>query len=258
MNSPNQLAAFPSLANKAVFVTGGGSGIGASIVSAFCMQGAKVAFVDIAIAESEALCERVASEGWARPLFRACDIRDIAALRETMKSLAAEIGDFDVLVNNAASDDRHSIEDVTPEYFDERIAINQRPVFFACQNVFAGMRRKGGGAIINLGSIGWHVSTAGYPVYASTKAAINGLTRGLARDMGRHNIRINTVTPGWVMTERQVSLWLDAAGEEEIKRNQCLPGKLLPWHVARMVLFLASNDGAMCTAQEFVVDAGWS
>lgn len=258
MASNEQLGRYPSLKDKVVFVTGGGSGIGESIVSAFCEQGALVAFVDIAAEASSALCERIAAAGLRKPLFRACDIRDIPALQTAMRELAAELGDFDVLVNNAANDQRHQIEEVTLDYWNERIAINQRPAFFACQAVYPGMQKKGRGSIINIGSIGWQISNGGYPVYATSKSAVNGLTRGLARDMGKHHIRVNTVTPGWVMTERQIALWLDAAGEEDIKRNQCLPDKLMPDHIARMVLFLAADDSAMCTAQEFTVDAGWT
>ncbi|SDX39157.1 NAD(P)-dependent dehydrogenase, short-chain alcohol dehydrogenase family [Collimonas sp. OK242] len=253
-----QLARFPSLKDKNVFITGGGSGIGAAIVSAFAEQGARVAFVDIETEASAALCESLAAAGLVKPLFRHCDIRDIAALQATIQGLAQELGTFDVLVNNAANDQRHQLAEVTVDYWDDRIAINQRPMFFTCQAIAPGMQKKGGGSIINLSSISWHLSNGGYPVYTTAKAAVVGLTRGLARDLGPHNIRVNTVSPGWVMTERQIALWLDAAGEEDIKRNQCLPGKLQPWHLARMVLFLAADDSAMCTAQEFIVDAGWA
>lgn len=253
-----QLARFPSLKDKNVFITGGGSGIGAAIVSAFAEQGARVAFVDIEKEASEALCESLATAGLVKSLFRHCDIRDIAALQTTIQELAQELGTFDVLVNNAANDQRHQLAEVTVDYWDDRIAINQRPMFFTCQAIAPGMQKKGGGSIINLSSISWHLSNGGYPVYTTAKAAVVGLTRGLARDLGPHNIRVNTVSPGWVMTERQMALWLDAAGEEDIKRNQCLPGKLQPWHLARMVLFLAADDSAMCTAQEFIVDAGWA
>ena len=253
-----QLATYASLAGKRVFVTGGGSGIGASIVAAFAAQGAIVAFVDIAREASLALCAGLVDAGLPAPLFRHCDITDIAALQTAMAELADEIGDFNVLVNNAANDQRHQLEDVTLDYWNERIAINQRPMFFTCQSVLAGMKRQGGGAIINVSSISWHVKGAGYPAYATSKAAVVGLTRGLARDLGAHNIRVNTVTPGWVMTERQIELWVDATAEIEIKKNQCLPAKLMPEHIAAMILFLAADDGAMCTAQEFIVDAGWS
>ena len=171
---------------------------------------------------------------------------------------AAELGsDFAVLVNNVASDDRHTLESVTPEYYDERMAINERPAFFAIQAVVPGMRRLGAGSVINLGSTGWQGKGTGYPCYAIAKSSVNGLTRGLAKTLGQDRIRINTVSPGWVMTERQIKLWLDAEGEKELARNQCLPDKLRPHDIARMVLFLASDDAAMCTAQEFKVDAGW-
>ena len=252
------LARYNSLNGKRVFVTGGGSGIGEAIVSAFAEQGAKVAFVDIALDPSLALCERLAREGLEKPVFRQCDIRDIPALQDTIGTLAESLGDFDVLVNNAGNDQRHAPEEVTLDFWDNCVAINQRPMFFAAQAVVEGMKRRGGGAIINLGSISWHLGNGGYTVYTTTKAAVSGLTRGLARDLGPFNIRVNTVTPGWVMTERQVSLWLDEEGEKTIDRSQCLKRRLMPEDIARMVLFLASDDAAMCTAQEFIVDGGWA
>ena len=252
-----QLAKYGSLQGKRVFITGGGSGIGESLVAEFAAQGALVAFVDIAVEASEALCRRLAEAGLAAPLFRYCDITDIASLQAVMADLAGKLGDFDILVNNAANDQRHQAQDVTLEYWNERIAINQRPMFFTCQAVFEGMKRQGGGSIINVSSISWHMKSGGYPVYATTKAAVVGLTRGLARDFGAHNIRVNTVPPGWVMTQRQIDLWVDDAAEVEIKKSQCLPNKLMPQDIAAMVLFLASDDGAMCSSQEFIVDAGW-
>jgi len=252
-----QLAKYGSLQGKRVFITGGGSGIGESLVAEFAAQGALVAFVDIAVEASEALCRRLAEAGMTAPLFRHCDITDIASLQAVMAELAGKLGDFDILVNNAANDQRHQAQDVTLDYWNERIAINQRPMFFTCQAVFEGMKRRGGGSIINVSSISWHMKSGGYPVYATTKAAVVGLTRGLARDYGAHNIRVNTVTPGWVMTQRQVELWVDDAAEAEIKKSQCLPNKLMPQDIAAMVLFLAADDGAMCTSQEFIVDAGW-
>ncbi|WP_050478435.1 SDR family NAD(P)-dependent oxidoreductase [Herbaspirillum rhizosphaerae] len=258
MSATYQLASYPSLKGKRVFVTGGGTGIGAAIVSALAEQGAVVAFVDIARDASEALCKKIADAGFVAPSFRYCDLRDIASLQNTIKELAAQLGDFDVLVNNAANDERHKLEDVTQEYWDNRIAINQRPSFFAVQAIAPGMIKKKAGSIINFSSISWHTSSGGFPVYTTAKSSVLGLTRGLARDLGAHNIRVNTVTPGWVMTERQIELWLDEKGKEDIKRNQCLQGELLPWHLARMVLFLASDESVMCTAQEFIVDAGWA
>lgn len=251
------LSTFPSLKGRSVFVTGGGSGIGAAIVTAFAQQGARVAFIDVAKEASETLAQQLADAGHARPWWRTCDVRDVAALQSSVTDAAGELGDFSVLVNNVASDDRHSLESVTPAYYDERIAINERPAFFAIQSVVPGMQRLGAGSIINLGSTGWQGKGTGYPCYAIAKSSVNGLTRGLAKTLGRDRIRINTVSPGWVMTERQIKLWLNAEGEKELERNQCLPDKLLPHDIARMVLFLASDDAAMCTAQEFKVDAGW-
>jgi NAD(P)-dependent dehydrogenase (short-subunit alcohol dehydrogenase family) len=258
MSAEYELARYGSLQGKRVFVTGGGSGIGETIVSSFAEQGAKVAFVDIAQEASVALCEKIAAAGHEKPVFRYCDIRDISALQQVMRSLADDIGDFTVLVNNAGNDERHKPEEVTPEYWNDRIAINQRPMFFTCQAVIAGMKRRGGGSIINLGSIAWHISDGGYPVYTTAKAAVCGLTRGLARDLGPYNIRVNTVSPGWVMTERQLKLWVDEEAEKVIDDRQCLPGRLQPWHIARMVLFLASDDSVMSSAQEFIVDGGWA
>ena len=252
-----ELAKFGSLRGKRVFITGGGTGIGEALVTAFAEQGALVGFVDIAKDASEALVERIAAAGHPAPEFRHCDITDIPALQATIAALADKLGDFDVLVNNAANDQRHDAENVTLDYWNERIAINQRPMFFTAQSVLAGMKRKGGGSIINVSSISWHAKGAGYPVYATTKAAVIGLTRSLARDLGPHGIRVNTVTPGWVMTQRQIDLWVDDAAEAEIQRMQCLPAKLMPGHIASMILFLAADDSAMCTSQEFIVDAGW-
>lgn len=256
--STDQHSRYAGIAGRSVFVTGGGSGIGEAIVEAFARQGARVAFVDIAEAASAALADRLAAAGLPRPWWRRCDVRDIGALQGCIAEAAQALGDFSVLVNNVASDDRHTLESVTPAYWDERMAINERPAFFAVQAVVPGMQRLGGGSIVNLGSIGWQIKEGGYPCYAVAKSSVNGLTRGLARPLGAHGIRINTVTPGWVMTERQVRLWLNAQGEEDIRRNQCLPDKLLPDDIAAMVLFLASDGARMCTAQEFRVDGGWA
>jgi NAD(P)-dependent dehydrogenase (short-subunit alcohol dehydrogenase family) len=255
-----QIAAsvYPSLRDRAVFVTGGGSGIGAAIVSAFVAQGARVGFIDIAEGASRALADGLAADGHEAPWWRVCDVRDVEALQRAIADAAAELGDFAVLVNNVASDDRHTLESVTPAYYDERIAINERPALFAIQSVVPGMQRMGFGSIVNLGSTGWQGKGTGYVCYAVAKSSVNGLTRGLAKTLGEHRIRINTVSPGWVMTERQVQKWLTPAGEEDIARNQCLPDKLQGEDIAQMVLFLAADDGRMCTAQEFKVDAGWA
>lgn len=257
-HSVKKLATFPSLQGKRVFVTGGGTGIGAAMVTAFAEQGAQVAFVDMAEAESTQLVKTIASNGYLEPWFRACDVRDVAALKQTIEVAVAELGDFSTLVNNVARDDRHTLQSVTPAYWEERMAVNQRPAFFAIQAIVPSMQRLKGGSVINLGSTGWQTKGGTYPCYAIAKSSVNGLTRGLAESLGADRIRINTVSPGWVMTERQIKMWLNAEGEEAIKRNQCLPDKLQPSDIASMVLFLAADDGAMCTAQEFKVDAGWN
>ena len=256
--SSSALAQFPSLRGMRVFITGGGSGIGAAMVEAFAEQGAQVAFVDFEQAQSEALVQKVAAAGHPKPWFQLCDVRDVGALQAAISLAMVEVGDFATLVNNVARDDRHLLEAVTPEYWEERMAVNQRPAFFAIQSVVPGMKRLGGGSIINMGSTGWQTKGSEFPLYAIAKSSVNGLTRGLAGSLGPHRIRINTVSPGWVMTERQITLWLNAEGEAAIQRNQCLPDKLQAVDVARMVLFLASADATMCTAQEFKVDAGWN
>ena len=258
VRNPGLLATFPSLRGQRVFITGGGTGIGAAMVQAFAEQGAQVAFVDIAAAESQALCQSITAAGWVTPWWKACDVRDVPALQAAISQALAELGDFSTLVNNVARDDRHTLESVTLEYWEERMAVNQRPAFFAIQAFVPGMKRLGGGSIINLGSTGWQSKGSDFPCYSIAKSSVNGLTRGLADSLGADRIRVNTVSPGWIMTERQIKLWLNAEGEKSIARNQCLPDKMQPSDVARMVLFLASNDGAMCTAQEFKVDAGWN
>jgi len=249
---------FPSLRGKTVFITGGGSGIGASIVECFVDQGARVAFVDIDEAASLALCGSVRAEHGAAPHFTRCDITDIAAMQATIERVGRDLGEIGVLVNNAANDMRHDWKDVTPDYWDERMAINLRPMFFAIQSVAPQMKRLGGGSIVNFGSISWKTALGGMPGYTTAKAAVHGLTRGMARDLGQDGIRVNTVLPGWVMTERQKKLWLTEAGEKQLDQAQCLKGRLQPVDVARIVLFLASDDARMCSAQEFTVDGGWA
>ncbi len=249
-------ARYPSLQNRVVLVTGGGSGIGAAIVEAFCAQGARVAFLDIDEASAAALLERLRASG-AAPLFRRCDLADVAALRDTVAAIAREAGAIRVLVNNAARDDRHRIEDVTPELWDRIMAVNLRHQFFAAQAVAPGMAAAGGGSIINLGSISWMIGQGGMPGYVTAKAAITGLTRTLARDLGPQQIRVNSVLPGWVMTERQLKLWVTPEAETQIMERQCRKRKLMPRDIASMVLFLAADDSAMCTNQGYVVDGGW-
>jgi NAD(P)-dependent dehydrogenase (short-subunit alcohol dehydrogenase family) len=250
-------ASYPSLEDRVAFVTGGGSGIGASIVEHLCAQRARVAFVDIAREASEALVERIARRGDPAPSFLPCDLRDIAALRAAVGEARARLGPIRVLVNNAAHDERHSIEQVTPEYWDDRFAVNLRHQFFAAQAVTSDMAAAGGGSIVNLGSTSWLVGQGGMPAYLSAKAAVTGLTRALARDLGPMNIRVNCVVPGWIMTERQVTLWLTPEGEHELLRRQCLKRKLIPEDVARVVLFFAADDSSACTSQSYIVDGGW-
>ncbi|ODS55406.1 MAG: 3-oxoacyl-ACP reductase [Acidobacteria bacterium SCN 69-37] len=248
-------AIYPSLKNTPVIVTGGASGIGAEIVRAFADQGARVGFVDFDTARGEALAADLTSAG-ARVRFEPCDLRDLAALTRAFSTLATAHGPARVLVNNAARDDRHDWRDVTPEYYDERIATNLRHMFFAIQAVAPGMIAAGGGSIINLGSDSWWRAGGGFPVYTTSKAAVHGLTRGMARDLGPHRIRVNTLVPGWTMTERQKALWVTPEGLARQLDAQCLPDPIEPVYVARMALFLASDDAAMCTANNYMVEAG--
>jgi D-xylose 1-dehydrogenase len=252
----DNFARYPSLDQRVVLVTGGASGIGASIVEAFWQQGARVAFLDRDEAAAVKLLAQLGS-GDGAPLFLGCDLTDIAALRAAIARAAAALGPITILVNNAARDDRHAIEAVTPEMWDGIMANNLRHQFFAAQAVIAGMEASGGGAIVNLGSISWVVGQGGMPGYLSAKAAITGLTRALARDLGPKNIRVNTVLPGWTMTERQIALWLTPEAEKDLMARQCLKRKLMPRDIANMVLFLAADDSAMCTNQSYIVDGGW-
>jgi NAD(P)-dependent dehydrogenase (short-subunit alcohol dehydrogenase family) len=255
------LARYPSLAGKVVLITGGATGIGASFVEHFFDQGAKVAFFDIDTNAGEALADQLGAdlaEGQSRPMFLRVDLTDIGALRNAIADVRSTLGPVGVLVNNAANDTRHKIEDVTPESYDAGIAVNLRHQFFAAQAVIDDMKLLGGGSIVNLGSISWMLKNAGYPVYLSAKAAVQGMTRGLARDLGPFKIRVNTLVPGWVMTDRQRRLWLDDAGRRAIKEGQCIDAELLPAHLARAALFLASDDSAMMTAQDVVIDGGWA
>jgi NAD(P)-dependent dehydrogenase (short-subunit alcohol dehydrogenase family) len=248
-------AQYPSLRDAAVVVTGGASGIGAETVRAFAEQGARVGFVDIDAAGGGALADKLASAGHT-VRFAECDLKDIEALRRSLAALEAAHGPCGVLVNNAARDDRHGYAEVSPDYYDERMATNLRHQFFAIQAVAPGMIAARKGSIINLGSVSWWQAMGGMPVYASAKAAVHGMTRSFARDLGPHRIRVNTVVPGWVMTERQKTLWATPEGVAAHLERQCIPVEIEPVYLARMILFLASDDAAMCTAQNFFVDAG--
>lgn len=256
-SSLSTFAKYPSLAGRTVFVTGGSSGIGADIVIAYARQGAQVAFTG-RNAESAAQVIEAAAAFGPTPLFLQSDAADVAALKAAIATTAERFGDIGVLVNNVANDQRHNLADVTPDDFDWRVAINLRPAFFAAQAVVEGMKRLGGGAIVNLGSISWMIKGAGYPVYATCKSATVGLSRSLARDLGKLNIRVNTLSPGWIMTEKQLTMWVDEAGEKAMDENQCLPGRIVGSDVANMALFLSADDSRMVTAQDFVVDAGWT
>jgi D-xylose 1-dehydrogenase len=250
-------AIYPSLKDRAVFVTGGGSGIGASIVEHFCAQGSKVAFVDIAREASEALVKAIAGKGLPAPLFIECNVTDIPALQKAIAEAKQKLGPIRALVNNAAHDQRHPIDTVTPEYWDDRYAVNLKHQFFAAQAVYKDMAAAGGGAIVNLGSTSWVIGQGGMPCYTSAKSAVAGLTRALARDFGPLNIRVNCILPGWIMTERQLKLWLTPEGEEELMKRQCLKRKLVPADIARTVLFFAADDSGACTNQNYIVDGGW-
>ncbi|MFM9864996.1 MAG: SDR family NAD(P)-dependent oxidoreductase [Micropepsaceae bacterium] len=247
-----EFATYPSLKNEAVIVTGGATGIGASIVEHFAAQGARVGFVDIDEEAGRALATR------SNATFLACDLRDIDALRAAIAKLETAHGPTLALVNNAARDDRHTIEEVTPAYWDDRMATNLRHQFFGAQAVLPAMRKRKRGSIINVGSISWRLALGGMPAYVTAKAAVEGLTRGLARDVGEDSIRVNSVIPGWIMTERQIKLWLTPESEADLMAKQCLKEKLYPPDVARMVLWLAADDSRMATAQSFVVDGGWA
>jgi NAD(P)-dependent dehydrogenase (short-subunit alcohol dehydrogenase family) len=257
MASPSPFATYPSLRERSVFITGGGSGIGAALVRNFAAQGSRVAFVDIALEPSRALAEEIGAAGQPRPLFIDCDLRDIEVLQAAIREAADAHGLITVLVNNAAHDQRHKVEDVSVDYWDDRMAVNLRHQFFAAQAVHPMMREAGGGSIINFGSVSWMIGQGGMPGYTTAKAAIMGLTRGLARDFGPDNIRVNSIAPGWIMTERQVELWLDEEGERELMRRQCLKRKLYPDEMARIALFLAADDSSAMTNQTYIADAGW-
>ncbi len=250
---------YPSLRDRVVLVTGGATGIGASLVEAFCRQGARVGFIDIQDDAAASLVRRITTvQDASAPRYYRCDLLDIDALRLAIAAVRQEIGPIGVLVNNAASDARHDFREVTVDYWNGRIDVNLRHAFFAIQAVHGQMKAQGGGSIVNFGSISWRLSQGGMTGYTTAKAGLEGMTRGLARDLGQDNIRINTLVPGWVMTERQLRDWVDAAAAEAIDRGQCLKSRLLPDDICAMALFLASDDSRMCTAQSFVVDGGWS
>jgi len=244
-------AVYPSLKGKKVVITGGATGIGAALVEGFARQGARVAFLDIDAEAGQALATRT-----ERASFISCDLRETSALTTAVKAAETALNGVDILLNNAASDDRHTLDEITPEYWDERIATNLRHLFFSAQAVVPAMRAAGGGAIVNFGSISWHLGLASLVVYQTAKAGIEGLTRSLARELGRDNIRVTTIIPGSVQTPRQAK-WYTPEEEDKIVAAQCLDGRIQPADVAALALFLASDDARMCTAHEYFVDAGW-
>jgi NAD(P)-dependent dehydrogenase (short-subunit alcohol dehydrogenase family) len=248
-------AVYPSLKDRLVVVTGGGSGIGAGFTEAFARQGARVVFLDIAETDSRAL-ESALAELSPAPVFHPCDLTDVAALQTCLADVIAGHGPIDVLINNAANDDRHTLAEVTPEYWDNRINVNLRHLYFAAQSVATGMREKGRGVIINLGSISWHLGLPDLSLYETAKAGIEGMTRALARELGGDGVRVVCIVPGNVQTPRQMK-WYTPEGEAEIVAAQCLPGRLLPEDVAALGLFLASDDARLITGHEYFVDAGW-
>jgi D-xylose 1-dehydrogenase len=249
-------AAYPSLRDRVVLVTGGASGIGAEEVTQFARQGAQVAFLDIADDAAARLIRTLQGEGLAAPVYLPCDLRDIRALQAAIGTVARRLGPITVLVNNAANDQRHDYADVTVEYWDERMQTNLRHQFFAIQAVAPMMRAAGGGSIVNFGSISWHLGQGDMPAYTTAKAGVEGLTKGMARALGGDGVRVNCVIPGWIMTQRQIDLWLTPQAEADLLRLQCLKAKLVPEDVARMVLWLAADDSRMCSGQLWVVDGG--
>jgi NAD(P)-dependent dehydrogenase (short-subunit alcohol dehydrogenase family) len=253
----SNFATYPSLKDRVVLITGGGSGIGASLVEHFAQQQAKVVFLDIAEQPSVELVARLAPHSKHCPLFLHCDLTDIPALQSAIAQISRDLGAPQVLVNNAGSDDRHDFADITPEYWDQRIAINLRHQFFAAQAVAEGMKAIRSGSIINMSSISWMIPGRQLVVYNTAKAAIVGMTRSLAHDLGPSGIRVNCVLPGAIMTERQRRLWMSQEYEREILNLQCLKRLLLPDDVARLVLFLAADDSGAITNQSHIIDGGW-
>ncbi len=251
-----QHAVYPSLKSKAVLVTGGGSGIGEAIVRHFVAQESRVAFIDIDVDASNRLLANLPPE--AAVHFERCDLGDVGALKGAVAAARRALGPITVLVNNAARDDRHAIADVTPEYWDERFAVNLKHQFFCAQAVASDMIAAGGGAIVNMGSVSWVIGQGNMPCYTTAKSAVQGLTRALARDLGPYNVRVNSILPGWIMTSRQQQLWLTPEGEVELMTRQCLKRKLVPDDIARVVLFFAADDSGACTNQSYIVDGGWA
>ncbi|CAK7254766.1 SDR family oxidoreductase [Shinella yambaruensis] len=250
-------ASYPSLKDKHVFITGGASGIGRSLVEHFVDQGSVVTFVDLNDDAAADVIKGCVARGGRPPVYQYLNLRNVEALEAFITKSGVERGPISVLVNNAGNDDRHQLSEVTSEYFDDRIAVNLRHQVFAAKAVVSQMKGLGGGSIINLSSITWMEADGDGVCYVTAKAAVHGMTRALARELGPDNIRVNSIAPGWIMTERQVDLWLTPEGEKQIDARQVLPGRIYPPEIARMALFLASDDSRMISKQSFIVDAGW-
>ncbi len=248
-------AVYPSLKDRLVVITGGGTGIGAGLTEGFVRQAARVVFLDVAEAESTALAESL-MDCSPPPVFRPCNLLDLNVLQDTLTAIIAEHGPIDVLLNNAANDDRHTLAEVTPAYWDDRIGVNLRHLYFAAQTVAPGMRERGRGVILNLGSISWHLGLPNLSIYETAKAGIEGMTRALARELGVDGVRVSCIVPGNVKTPRQMR-WYTPEGEAEIVAAQCLKGRIEPQDVAALALFLASDDARFITGHEYFVDAGW-
>jgi len=253
----DKFAIYPSLAGKPVVISGGASGIGEGLVRAFAAQGSKVGFVDIAAEAGEALEAELTKDGRI-VRFSRCDITDVGAYQAAIESFAAAHGPCGVLVNNAANDQRYKWNEITPEIWEAGIAVNLRHSFFAAQAVAPGMIAAGGGSIINFGSVSWMIMVPELSPYTASKAGMHGLSRSLAKELGAHGIRVNTLVPGWIMTERQLSHWVGEAENRLIDASQALKGRLYPADIARMALFLAADDSFMISGQDFIVDGGWA
>ena len=254
----SEVAIYPSLKGRAVLITGGATGIGESLVHQFVGQGSKVAFLDVDDDAAAALVAELEAGAESAPLYHSCDLRDIGALRVAIAEVEERLGNLRVLVNNAASDDRHEMDGVEPEFWDERMAVNLRHLFFAAQAVRTGMAEAGGGSIINMGSIAWRLGMTRLTAYATAKAGIVGLTKSLAGELGPARIRVNCIEPGLVLTDRQERLWVTPEFKEQVLGYQSLPDLCQPADVARLALFLASDESAMISAQSFVIDGGWT
>ena len=248
-----QPAIYPSLRGKTAYATGGAGGIGEAVSRAFAQQGASVGILDI----DEAAGKKLAAELGDKARFEACDLRDIEALKSALSSLRSAIGPADILVNNAAHDQRHAWRDVTPDYWDERMAVNLKHMFFAIQAVAPDMIERKRGSIINFSSTSWKLKMGTLPAYTTAKAAIHGLTRSFMMELGKSNIRVNTIYPGWIMTPRQKELWFDEAGQKTLDEHQAMRGLIQPEDVANLVMFLGADDSRFCSGQEFTVDGGW-